>query len=456
MMADRCRAGIPVHRVHETIERLLAALDRPGRLDLHLVRQRQSLAAGPIECAQPQFAAADSVEEEYCQQNAAAVRRGLGADHGAGALVVAQCRVEDRGARRRRRLTAAVETEHAALEFAEIMHARDHLLPGVTALLEADAAKQVEVEHLRHEGVRALGIDAGDTGVDVEAIPCARAARRGLLREPLPERPQFIDSPDQFETRAGARHSQDSDVVALCAAGDGSGQCATQCHAQSPIALRIGITDVYPVARRLERDLAHQYVFAQTVYRWFEQGGRQEEAIRLTAAEEAHDRERAALGAAIGAELAAAAVELTYVVGELALQKFSRIGAVCADDGLVREVRDARAVRDGAAFVRGIAEMLHRAVFDDGAVLRELGLLIGLHGGSPVKNFVGADDMRGVQARSWDRSSEPIDDHARRQRRALRYSIAGAMTSISLDPLHSWARDIILIAGMQGYHGVYA
>src|SRR3569832_1978849 len=30
------------------------------------------------------------------------------------------------------------------------------------------------------------------------------------------------------------------------------------------------------------------------------------------------------------------------------------------------------------------------------------------------------------------------------------------MTSISLDPLHTWARDIKLIAGMLGYHGVYA
>src|SRR5439155_20035854 len=44
-----------------------------------------------------------------------------------------------------------VREEHAALDLAEMLHARDPLLSGVTALAEADPPEKLEIRHLRNE-----------------------------------------------------------------------------------------------------------------------------------------------------------------------------------------------------------------------------------------------------------------------------------------------------------------
>src|SRR5256885_5060861 len=48
-------------------------------------------------------------------------------------------------------LRGDVGEEHAAPELAEVLHARDHLLPGITALAEADSPEKLEIRHLWNE-----------------------------------------------------------------------------------------------------------------------------------------------------------------------------------------------------------------------------------------------------------------------------------------------------------------
>src|SRR6185295_2948990 len=47
----------------------------------------------------------------------------------------------------------AVEEQRASLRRAAILAARDDFLPGIAALLEVDAADELEVDHLRDEAI---------------------------------------------------------------------------------------------------------------------------------------------------------------------------------------------------------------------------------------------------------------------------------------------------------------
>src|SRR5687767_15214214 len=71
----------------------------------------------------------------------------------------------------RRRRSAVFEAEHASLDRAPKMRARDDLLARVAALLEIDAAQQVEVEHLRNERCVCFGIDLRQAGADSRELP---------------------------------------------------------------------------------------------------------------------------------------------------------------------------------------------------------------------------------------------------------------------------------------------
>ena len=69
--------------------------------------------------------------------------------------------------------------QHAALELAKVLAARDDLLSGVAALAEIDPAHQLEVHHLRHE-LLARGIQyLWYAGLNIEPAP----VRFRLLRQ---------------------------------------------------------------------------------------------------------------------------------------------------------------------------------------------------------------------------------------------------------------------------------
>src|SRR5690606_26135327 len=69
------------------------------------------------------------------------------------------------------RRCACTEVEHAALDCAAVVRARDDLLSGVTALLEADAAEQIEIQHLRDEAFVRRRIDLRMTGTQMIVPP---------------------------------------------------------------------------------------------------------------------------------------------------------------------------------------------------------------------------------------------------------------------------------------------
>jgi hypothetical protein len=64
-----------------------------------------------------------------------------------------------------------VDERHAPLEDAAVLGARDDLLPGIAALLEAHAAHQLEVRHLRDERFLGRGGDRGMPGADRGPVP---------------------------------------------------------------------------------------------------------------------------------------------------------------------------------------------------------------------------------------------------------------------------------------------
>ena len=79
----------------------------------------------------------------------------------------------------------AVHRVGAALERAAVLAARHDFLARVAALLEVDAAQQLEVQHLRHELLDGRGHDAGHAAAHLEPAPGIRArapASGGCLR----------------------------------------------------------------------------------------------------------------------------------------------------------------------------------------------------------------------------------------------------------------------------------
>ena len=65
----------------------------------------------------------------------------------------------------------AVEEEGAPLGRAAVLAARDDLLPRVAALLEIDAADELEVDHLRNEAIDRRRFDRDDAALDLEPAP---------------------------------------------------------------------------------------------------------------------------------------------------------------------------------------------------------------------------------------------------------------------------------------------
>src|SRR5882762_7101596 len=87
--------------------------------------------------------------------------------------------------------------EHAALELAEVLHARDHLLAGVAALVEADSAEKLEVRHLRNELVLRRSSHQGHAAANVEPSPRMRAHGNENIRKASPKRDRARGRQDQ-------------------------------------------------------------------------------------------------------------------------------------------------------------------------------------------------------------------------------------------------------------------
>ena len=112
----------------------------------------------------------------------------LGRHHVAGRLIGKVGRI-DRCAGGGRCVDIRMHPEHALLETAKVVHARHNFLAGIAAFFEADAAKGVQVGHLRHKGIAGGGVYGGDASTNVEQIPHIGAHRLGggpLLRIPAP------------------------------------------------------------------------------------------------------------------------------------------------------------------------------------------------------------------------------------------------------------------------------
>ena len=86
----------------------------------------------------------------------------------------------------------ALEQEHPALDRAAVLAARDDFLARVAALLEVDAADQLEIEHLRHEPIDRRGLDPRDAAAHLEPAPVGRVRRSGRR---LPRRPRGARHP---------------------------------------------------------------------------------------------------------------------------------------------------------------------------------------------------------------------------------------------------------------------
>ena len=71
----------------------------------------------------------------------------------------------------RRLLSGDVGQIHALFQAPQKVHAGDDFLAGITAFIEADAAYEVQIRHLRHELVLGSGCDPRDTGADFEPVP---------------------------------------------------------------------------------------------------------------------------------------------------------------------------------------------------------------------------------------------------------------------------------------------
>ena len=77
----------------------------------------------------------------------------------------------------------AVEEEGAPLDRAAVLAARDDLLPGVAALLEVDAADELEVDHLRHEAVDRRRLDRDDAALAPRASARSSSVSAGAAAD---------------------------------------------------------------------------------------------------------------------------------------------------------------------------------------------------------------------------------------------------------------------------------
>ncbi len=74
----------------------------------------------------------------------------------------------------------------AALEFAQVLHARDDFLAGVATFLETHATDGLQIEHLRDEQLAGARHDLADPGADLAQQPLIQVAFSSARRTACP------------------------------------------------------------------------------------------------------------------------------------------------------------------------------------------------------------------------------------------------------------------------------
>lgn len=92
-------------------------------------------------------------------------------------------RREQPGAGRRHLVSAQRQAIQAALEAAEILHAGDDFLAGIAALLEADPADRLQVDHLWDEQLAGSAEHLADAGAHLAEQPIVERRLAAVLAE---------------------------------------------------------------------------------------------------------------------------------------------------------------------------------------------------------------------------------------------------------------------------------
>ena len=225
---------------------------------------------------------------------------------------------------------------HAAFEFAEVLHARDHFLASVTTLGETHPADQLQVRHLWHECLDRVVEHVRQPGADVHQGPeigsgrlCPGEGLRIQFGKPL-RRAQYLESwavagdPDHAQSVAGD--------AALVGRRRERQQCRRTVAGEAE-------TRQF-VARVGQRHLGAQHEHLQALEDRVAALDRQLQVQVVTALQYPETAEHAALRAAIAAQLRRFGCDQVDVIGQLALQEGAHVGAGSADQSEVREIRD--------------------------------------------------------------------------------------------------------------------
>src|SRR5262245_59671996 len=145
------------------------------------VRQRMKAKQRTVGSFQVHARALPARGLYHGEEIVAALGRRLGVDHRAARLRAEIVAVEGVARLRRR---GDIREEHAPLHLSQVLGASDDLLSRVAALVEAHAADQLEVGHLRHELVAGGGGDQRDAGADVQPAPPSGIGERKLAERP--------------------------------------------------------------------------------------------------------------------------------------------------------------------------------------------------------------------------------------------------------------------------------
>ncbi len=227
----------------------------------------------------------------------------------------------------------AIEQQRPALGGAAVLAARDDLLAGIAALLEVDAADELEVDHLRHEAIDRRRFDGDDAAFDVEPAPGRRRDHRCrgdidlAVRRRREERTLQAGRVGEADRRRRAVRS----TLAHCSAAE------HRCRRRTGDAEQRDL-----VARVAELALGAQDEHRQPLERRRQdarRAGEQEFVVGRPPDDEG--RLQPALGRAESRQPRRAGVEAGDVVGQLTLEKGRRVRAASANHAAVFEAADA-------------------------------------------------------------------------------------------------------------------
>ena len=249
----------------------------------------------------------------------------------------------------------AVHQVGAALDRAAVLAARHHLLAGVAALLEVDAAHQFQVQHLRHELLGRGGDDARHAALHFEPAPgigVAAAAAAALGAGPQDAR---------HALRRGQAHQL---RLAEAAARPVAGR-------QRALQQRVGRRPGQPVQRPVGAEPSLSLHLARSTYidsRFSVAGSRS----ALQASSDVVRRhlpgdeggQQPALGRAVAGQARLAVAQVQHVLRQLAVEEGRGLGALGADQAPVGQRQRAVGVGGRQAVFGHAAIIIAAHVFD--------------------------------------------------------------------------------------------